>query len=187
MTVLPEPDAPPCPAGIGAHRSWLLQLVRSRLSRSPLSGDPLVEDVVQEVALAAMRSSDRPTGGEELKHWLCRVALRQCSLLLRKSLRSQAVIDGAGERLQIDAPGVVDPIDWLIADEDQLLARDAMRRIDPILRDLLSWKYLEQLSYQAIAERLGVTQHAAEYRVFKARKALRNEMTKLGLAPRDKP
>lgn len=171
---------------ITPHRSWLLRLVRSRLAPSPLSDDATAEDVVQEVSLAAVRSENRPTEADELRNWLCRIALRQCSLVLRKGVRSQAVIDGAAPLLA-DRPPTIDPIDWLIADEDQSLIRDAMQQITEDSRTVLAWKYVDRLDYQTIAKRLGVTRHTAEYRVVKARNELRREMTELGLGPEEKP
>jgi RNA polymerase sigma-70 factor (ECF subfamily) len=46
-------------------------------------------------------------------------------------------------------------------------------------REILMLKYTENWNYQQLAEHLGVTLHTVEYRLLRARKRLRQELTRL--------
>jgi len=167
---------------VESHRGWLMRLAHSRLSHSPVGDTTLAEDVVQEVSLAALRSPDRPTAGDELKHWLCRVTLRQCALALRGIVRRSNTVKNARSQAPAASP-IDDPIYWLIASEDQMLVRRAMSKLDADLRQVLELKYIEQNTYHQIAGQLGGTRHAIEYLVLKARRELRQQLNELGLDP----
>ena len=157
-----------------------MRLAQSRLAHSQMDDPTLAEDVVQEVSLAAFRSSRRPTAGEELKHWLCRVTLRQCALAIRGRVRASKTVENAQAVSPATAP-LEDPIYWLIATEDQQLVRQAMTRLDANQRQLLQLKYIEHKTYDQIATLVGGTRHAIEYQVLKARQTLRRHLNDLGL------
>jgi RNA polymerase sigma factor (sigma-70 family) len=51
--------------------------------------------------------------------------------------------------------------------------RAAFESLDPQHREVLRLRFLEDLGYDKVAERLDVTEHAARQRVYRAMQALR--------------
>ena len=91
------------------NREWLVRLISSRTG-----SQTLVEDVLQEVGLAVARSAPACKQQEELRPWLCTIAIRQCALALRKTQRQQRLLEGAAEN-ELDAESRLDdPIYWLL-------------------------------------------------------------------------
>lgn len=171
-TETPEP-----PALVHRHRDWLARLIAARLSCPDL-----VDDVLQEVAVAVARAERPPVGEHEERPWLCVIAIRQAALLMRRLSRRSRLLAGAAEhRTQaFDDPLARDPIYWLISRERADLVTRACSRLDPEDRRLLEWKYVEGETYPQIARRLGVLRHVAEYRVVVAKKRLRTHLVAIG-------
>lgn len=143
------------------------------------AGGEAVDDVLQEVALAASRSERLPNAEPERKHFLVAITVRQSALWLRRRRRETEVHD---KRI---LPGEVadrnDPVHFLMAQESHEQIRDCMAQLDDETRELLIKKIIHQLSYQAIAEQQGWTRHVAEYRVRGAKEKLRRLLIQTGL------
>lgn len=154
-----------------AHEAWLRKVVRGRLGQADL-----VDDVMQNVALAALRGEQRPRDPAKVAPWLYRVAVKQC-LMQRRSLGRRRKLT-----LQLSArPGEFsraddDPLLWLLGRERREAVRAALGRLSDIDRELLILKHTEQWTYQQLADRLGVSVHTIEYRLLQARKRLRSEL-----------
>lgn len=174
-------DLPAVPL-VERHRGWLERLVAARTCRRDA-----VDDVLQEVAVAVARSSQPPTCETEERPWLCAIAIRQCALFLRTSARRSRLLTRAAELLPRNAPPRLqdDPIFWLMGREDAALVTEAFARLAPDERQLLTWKYIDGLSYPQVADRLGVARHVAEYRVLVAKKRLRGLLVDIGLGEDD--
>ena len=164
------------------HRGWLERLVAARTCRRDA-----VDDVLQEVAMAVARSTRPPASASEERPWLCAIAIRQCALFLRKSARRARLLSTAAERLQRDDGQQLqdDPIFWLVSREDAGLVAQALDSLPTDDRQLLTWKYIDGLTYPQLAARLGVARHVAEYRVVVAKKRLRGLLVDIGLGEDD--
>jgi RNA polymerase sigma factor (sigma-70 family) len=157
-------------AVLSQHERWLRTVVYSRVGE--WEG---VEDVMQEVALAAVRQAAKLPDASRIAPWLYRVAVRQSLLYRRKAGRRRKLADGYAQQVppaEHDA-SYVNPLDWLLARERAQLVRVAMGQLANRDREILMLKYAEQWSYQQIAEHLGVTQSAVEARLHRARARLR--------------
>jgi RNA polymerase sigma factor (sigma-70 family) len=163
------------------HRPWLAKVLRCRI------GDRHeVDDLLQEIALAVFRQSnrrsaaesdDRPKSGgvpsdpSKVAPWLYRIAVRQAVNFHRKSHRktqAQPVPD-----LEVSARSP-EPLDWMMAKEQSRHLNDAIDRLRPQQREILTLKYTENWSYQQLADHLGIPVRSVEYRLLQARKQLRN-------------
>lgn len=158
------------------HADWLKRLIQRRVW--PLDS---VDEVLQEVFLAASRSPNLPEVPAEQEPWLARVAIRQCAMVLRSWGRRQrreaeyvAAKDAAADRLGDD------PIYWLMLCERRDSVRDQLGRLEPRLRELLVLKYVNGFSYKEIAKRLSMDVAAVEYRLAEARKVMRNRLVDAG-------
>lgn len=149
------------------HSRWLRTVIYAR------SGDPqAVEEIYQEVALATIRQT--PDVAEpQIAPWLYRVAVRQ-ALLHRRRLGRQRKLR---QRLAVDPvtnpEAAGDPLIWLLADERQVLIRQAVGRLPAKDAELLLLKYTEDWTYHELARRLGISHSAVETRLHRARQRLR--------------
>jgi RNA polymerase sigma-70 factor (ECF subfamily) len=158
---------------LGQHDRWLRTVVYSRVQEPGA-----VDDVMQEVALAAVRESAPPSDPNKVAAWLYRVAVRQALLYRRACGRRRKLTQHYTEKL----PPVEhdtrlrEPLDWLLAEERTQRLRDALRRLPQRDAEILMLKYSEDWSYQEIAGHLGVSDSAVEARLHRARRRLREEL-----------
>ena len=152
-----------------ANRRWLSTVIHARLSDHQAA-----EDVLQEVALAAICQSTKPTDPTKVAPWLYRVALRKVINHHRSTGRRRKLVDGviaAGRAT--DHAAELAPGEWLLQAERLNSVTEAMKQLDPQDRLILMLKYTEGWGYQELSERLGISIKTVEYRLLKARKSLR--------------
>lgn len=157
------------------NRRWLSTVVHARLADHQAA-----EDVLQEVALAAICQTSKPTDPTKVAPWLYRVALRKVINHHRSTGRRRRLINGAiaagraVEKASGPAPG-----EWLMQIETNQTVAKVMNQLEPQDRQILMLKYTEGWGYQDLSEHLGITIKTVEYRLLKARKALRAFMNSL--------
>src|SRR4051794_15374992 len=107
---------------LSSHDRWLRRVVSARLQERQA-----VDEVMQEVALAAVAQRSPILNPARVVGWLYRLAVRQVLIYRRKAGRRRALVDryarergGAGE-----APGV-SPLAWLLHDERRSLVHQAL-------------------------------------------------------------
>ena len=152
-----------------SNRGWLATVVHARLADHQAA-----EDVLQEVALAAIRQSSKPTDPSKVAPWLYRIALRKVINHHRSSGRRRKLVDGAiasGQAAEKNSEYT--PGEWLMQVEAKQNFTEALNRLEPQDRQILMLKYTEGWGYQELAEHLGITIKTVEYRLVKARRALR--------------
>lgn len=162
-------------AALALHQTWLRRVVASRL------GEPqAVDEVMQDVALAAVAQRSPLENPARVAVWLYRLAVRHVLIYRRKSGRRRSLVDryaarsGAGE---ID--GAPSPLTWLVRDERQRLVQNALGGLPPRDAELLILKYAEGYSARELAERLGATVNTIEARLHRARHRLRVQLAKV--------
>ena len=161
-------------AALASHDHWLRTVVYSRL-REPEA----VDEVMQEVALAAVRQASPLADPAKVAPWLYRLAVRQSLLFRRKCGRRRRLTNQYAERLPTAEHdrGPRNPLDWLLQAERCQAVRHALRQLAPRDAEILLLKYREDWSYHQIAAHLGVSHSAVETRLHRARNRLRAELT----------
>lgn len=159
---------------LGRHGRWLRSVL---LTRS--QDRDAVDELFQEVSLAAVRNGSSLEDVSRTGPWLYRIAVRQ-ALLYRRSLgrrrRNLPPVDAdVDQHCVSDQPN---PLDWLLADERSRLIRQAIDALPSKEAELLVLKYTENWSYLELAEHLGTTESAVESRLHRARQKLRAELTR---------
>ena len=137
------------------------------------------DEVMQEVALAAVRQAAPLRDQTKAAPWLYRLAVRQVLLYRRKMGRQRKLTDGYVARAAPAGLIDVEPLDWLLADERRGLIRTALQKLSARDMEILLLKYTEDWSYQQIAQQLGVSHSAVEARLHRARRRLRAELAAL--------
>ena len=175
-----EPDtagasAPDWGATLVWNERWLRRVVASRL------GEPqAVDEVMQDVALAAVAQRSPLHNPARVAVWLYRLAVRHVLIYRRKAGRRRGLVDRYAARTVLNpldpAPS---PLAWLVRDERQRLVQAALRRLPPRDAELLILKYAEGFSARELADRLGVVVATVEMRLHRARGRLRAELAGL--------
>src|SRR5687768_15023560 len=96
------------PAALAQHDRWLRTVVLARL-QEPQAAD----EVLQEVALAAVRQAAPLSDASKVAPWLYRLAVRQALLYRRKCSRRRRMVHRYTEQVRGDASGastVLDPL-----------------------------------------------------------------------------
>jgi RNA polymerase sigma factor (sigma-70 family) len=166
-------------AALAQHERWLRTVVLARV-REPQA----VEEVMQEVALAAVKQAAPLADAAKVAPWLYRLAVLQALLYRRRCGRRRKLAGRYTDEVQHTdrgRPPVLDPLDWLIAEERRGLVRRALAQLAPRDAEILLLKYTENWNYHQIADRLGISHAAVEARLHRARARLRQELTALNV------
>lgn len=163
-------------AALAEHGRWLRTVVLARVGEAQA-----VDEVMQEVSLAAVRSRAPLQDPTKVAPWLYRLAVTQSLLYRRKQGRRRKTVDRYAERFRPTEEDVrtTDPLDWLLADERRKMIRIAMQRLPQREAEILLLKYTESWSYKDLMGHLGITQTAVEARLHRARARLRSELAAL--------
>ncbi len=129
-----------------------------------------IEDVLQDVLLAAWTHRERLREPQAFAGWLRRIAVTRsrnhARSTRRRTQRMSLAGFGPGEEPAIT---VQDPVDDAV--------RDALAMLRHADREVLVLHYLEGSSIEAIAELFGAKRNAVEARLSRARKRLRARLT----------
>ncbi|MEX2114552.1 MAG: sigma-70 family RNA polymerase sigma factor [Pirellulales bacterium] len=158
------------------HDRWLRIVVLARVGQAFA-----VDEVMQEVALAAVRQQAPLADATKVAPWLYRLAIVQSLQYRRKQGRWRKLTNRYAERVRpAEHDGrTLDPLEWLLADERQSLVREALARMATRDVEILLLKYTENWSYEQLAQHLGTTESAVESRLHRARSRMRRELAAL--------
>lgn len=160
---------------LAEHDRWLRTIVYARL------GEPAaVDDVMQEVALAAVKQAAPLQDTERVAPWLYQLAVRQVLMYRRRRGRQRDLLNRYEQRQpSATATPASDPLAWLLADERERLVRRAVEQLPRRDAEILMLKYSEDWSYDQIAAHLGISRSAVEARLHRARGRLRERLLAL--------
>jgi RNA polymerase sigma factor (sigma-70 family) len=159
-------------ATLNEHRRWLRTALFARLRRADA-----VDEVMQEVSLAAVSLGKPLDEPHRVGAWLYRVALRQSLLYRRRNGRRDRLIGNYAQRSAMMPTEQIDPLNWLLREERHRLLREALAAMESADREILLLKYTEEWSCRELAARLGVSESCVEARLHRARQRLRQAMT----------
>ncbi len=162
-------------ATLAVHERWLRRVVASRL------GEPqAVDEVMQDVALAAVAQRSPLLNPARAAVWLYRLAVRHVLIYRRKSGRRRGLVQRyASWRASSDVDTAPSPLAWLVSEERQKIVQDALRRLPPRDAEILVLKHAEGFTARELADRLGVAVATVETRLHRARHRLRIELAEL--------
>ncbi len=163
---------------LAEHDRWLRTVVYARL------GEPqAVDDVMQDVALAAVRQSAPLQDKSRVAPWLYRLAVRQTLLYRRKMGRGRNLTHRYAERYRPIESDTRDPgpLEWLLSLEAGSLIRKAIGLLRKSDSEILLLKYAQNWNYHQIAEHLGIGHSAVEARLHRARARMRKELERLSV------
>ena len=166
-------------AELTRHDRWLRTVVFARL------GEPqAVDEVMQEVAVAAVAQRSPLSDPTKVAPWLYRLAVVQSLMYRRSRGRARKLTDRYADRVRPTETDhrTPDALDWLLADERRKMLRQALETLPRRDAEILMLKYAEDWNYHEIAARLGIGHSAVEARLHRARARLREALAQLGVS-----
>ena len=153
------------------------------LCRYMLNSRESAEDATSEVFLKLQRSIESYDGSIPFPRWLLRVAGNQCIDALRRRQRGQKVfVEVEDGTVVIEAASSEpSPLGAVISTQEKAQVRDTIKRLAENYRVPLVLRYYGELSYDEIAEELGLERNNVPALIFRAKQELRRR-----LAPRSK-
>ena len=178
------PDWPPADEVVQAARRGdregqrrLYDACRERVYRLAyrMSGPDDASDASQQTFLQVFRNITQFAGQSRFETWLFRIVLNECFQFRRRRARRPAC------SLCVDVMDDV-PGQERSTDASELLEM-ALARLDPDLRSIFLLREIEHLSYEAIAETLGIPAGTVASRLNRARRELQGILIELGWEP----
>lgn len=148
-----------------------------------LSDPSEAADVVQEVFLKVFRNVGSFRGNSSLKTWVYRITVNEAHNARRwffRHRRREADLDLGAEETRDWKETIPDgsrsPFDVAFDREQHVMIEAALDRINPIFREAVVLRDIADMSYEEIAEVLGVTLGTVKSRILRGREALREEL-----------
>jgi RNA polymerase sigma-70 factor (ECF subfamily) len=155
------------------HAAYLL-----RVAISLVGGEADAEDVVQHTLVGAYKGLAGFRGGSSVKTWLTGIAVRQAARWRRTRSRDKTLSISAGQGDDGETGGGPGPVtaSATAAVDSRIDAEAVLAKLSPEHRQVIVLRELEGLSYQEIAETLGVPRGTVESRLHRARTELKEAL-----------
>jgi RNA polymerase sigma factor (sigma-70 family) len=164
------------PAVLAQHARWLRTVVSARVADHAAA-----DDVMQDVATAAVEKGHQLRDPAKVAPWLYRLAVVAALQHRRRQGRRRKLVERHTQQVPPPEYDVrePDPLDWLLADERRAMVRRALERLPRRDAEILLLKYTEDWSYRQLAEHLGLSTSAVEARLHRARQKMRRALARL--------
>jgi len=164
------------PAVLDQHGRWLRTVALARVGDAAAA-----DDVMQEVAMAAVEKGQQLREPKSAAAWLYRLVVVAALQYRRRQGRRRKLVERYVDRQSPTAydSRETDPLDWLLSDERKQMVRLALHSLPPRDAEILLLKYSEDWSYHQLAEHLGMSHSAVEARLHRARQKLRRELHRM--------
>ncbi len=143
-------------------------------------------DLAQETFLRAYTKLESFQGGAAFGTWLYSIALNQARSELRRRsaaknkppLSLDSMRGQGGEAREMDPAdnAAPSPVDTIATREHCELLRAEIERLDPLYREVLVMREFQNLSYEEVAEAVGVPVGTVRSRLHRARRDLRDRL-----------
>jgi RNA polymerase sigma-70 factor (ECF subfamily) len=161
---------------LAQHHAWLRRVILAR------TGEPqAVDEVWQQVALAAVEQRWPLTDPAKAAPWLHKLAVIAAARFCRQSGRQRRAVQHLAAVQATSGLCGSDPLALLMRRERLTLVRQAMLGLPARDAEILLLKYGERWSYRQIAVHLGLTERAVDSRLLRAREQLRRRLAELGI------
>ncbi len=173
-------------AATGDHRAFELLVIKYQRRIERLIGRfvrdvDLVPDIAQETFIRAWRALPQFRGEAQFYTWLYRIAVNTAKKTLLQLKRdptvTEAALQSAGEddetsRAENELISESTPETELAAREIAAAVNDAMEALPDDLRQAITLREIEGLSYEEIAETMNCPIGTVRSRIFRAREAI---------------
>jgi RNA polymerase sigma-70 factor (ECF subfamily) len=141
----------------------------SRLAYRLLGWHGDVDDIVQDVFVAALENGHKFRGDSGLQQWITTITLNKCRSHLRRKFLKLKWLRSRSPEEPSDVSSDVDPL----RDETSSRVRTAVRALPPRDREVIVLYYLEDRTVAQMSQLLGDSENAIDVRLHRARKKLK--------------
>lgn len=160
---------------LSANSDWLSRIVYARVR-----DHHAVEDVLQELGVAAVAWPATLCGPEAINRWLYAAAVKQALSFCRTRTRDQKKTKTFAQRKETDINELEsDPLQFLIASENSEWLRLAMQNLSSRQREVLLLKHFDAWTCRQIAVKFGIAESTVKRHLVNARKQLRIELMRI--------
>lgn len=153
---------------------WLSRVIYARVEDRHAT-----EDVLQEMALAAESWPPTLDGNGAVHRWLYAVAVKQAMLYVRSRIRRHQRTERYASDHRTPTIAMDAPESRLIASENVVWVREALKELSPRQREVLLLKYFDELTCREISQRIGIEETTVKRHLVDARKRLRQVLLQL--------
>ncbi|MCB1645197.1 MAG: RNA polymerase sigma factor [Pseudomonadales bacterium] len=159
------------------------RLYRFALTRLD-ADDDTIRDVVQTTMMNAMKGMSSYRGEASMFTWLCQICRNEINGYFRKLSRSVPVVPQDDDAIRpilesLESDESDTPEGMFEGVQMKRLIQEVLDHLPANYGDALEWKYIEGFSVSEIAERLEVTDLAAQSLLARARTAFRDALVKI--------
>jgi RNA polymerase sigma-70 factor (ECF subfamily) len=156
------------------HQHLVMRELRRFRNLSPEDRDDLFQDIFAKLFEDECRILGQWKGNSNFVAYLRRIVRNICVDYLRSLKRAPSVEPiGEGDDEPVDDDGSTDPVRAAQLNELRKLMLQAIQRLAPPDREIVTLIMIEEMTYTAAAERLGITSNNAGVRISEAKKRLR--------------
>lgn len=148
----------------------------ARLCRQLLGDADAAGDAVAEVFLRARRGWDGYDRNRSFRSWLLAIASHHCIDLLRRKHRERRIFEPAAGEMESAAEPGPSPLRRLLEAERRRELEAAVAALAPRYRAPLVLRFHAELSYEEIADRLGLERGQVGTLLLRARRKLREAL-----------
>jgi RNA polymerase sigma-70 factor (ECF subfamily) len=156
---------------LAEHERWLRGVISARTGESQA-----VDEIWQEVCLAAVEQHAPLADPDKASGWLYRVAVIRSIRYRRQRARERKRLLKRVAETNGHCSALNDPFQWLLSEERRQIVRRALAELSGRDAEILMLKYEERWSYRRIALLLDISESAVDARVFRARERLRRQL-----------
>ena len=131
------------------------------------------EDLSQDIFLAAFKALPTLKDPESFGSWLFGIAYNRCHKWYHRERNKIVKIQEVRRRLEQEKRLAQHAGEWNSSADEPAALTELLMKLPEQTRQIIKWKYLEGMSYQAIEKRLGIKPHQIDYLIRKGKKAMR--------------
>lgn len=155
-----------------------------RFARSRMGDEDALQDVVQTTLINAVRSMKSYRGEAAMFTWLCKICRNEINMYLRKNARYSAEVAADDESIRpilemLESDESDAPDTQYTRKETRDLINEVLDFLPANYGEILEMKYVLGESVSDIAEKLQLTELAAQSMLARARTAFRKALTQL--------
>lgn len=136
------------------------------------------EEIVQDTFVKAYRSLGQFRGDSSFSTWIIRIAHRNCLTFFRKKRPQKVSIDHVGE---LGSESSDNPAKELTLDDRRKVLADALEKLKPEERSLVTLFYYNELSIQEVSDVSGQSLSNVKVILHRSRKKLVQILSEMGI------
>ena len=153
-----------------------------RFCVSRLDEESIIEDMVQNTMIKAIRNMEGYRGEAAIFTWLCQICRNEINMHFRKAARSLPAVTADDESIRpiLEAlESSESPVDDYYAEQTRRLVIEVLDFLPRNYGRALEWKYIWGLSVSEIAEKLQLTELATQSLLARGRSAFRKALVQI--------